>query len=115
VGCHYEIISSQSEEAVVNFERDFAGAYFIKQAVVILNYKRAADEEGLSGAPHCTYEALEKQGIFCLGMSRLRLVIGLKSKCDTNPTPCWHLETGHSLSRRRTWWANLEACSCLCP
>ena len=61
VGCHYEIISSQSEEAVVNFERDFAGAYLEKQAVAILNYKRAADKEGLTGAPHCTYKALEKQ------------------------------------------------------
>ncbi len=33
----------------------------MKQAAAILNYKRAADEEGLSGTPHCTYEALEKQ------------------------------------------------------
>lgn len=67
IACHYDVfhrslnLDSTMNAEPVEFVRDFAGRFLLKQAHSLLNYKTAAEEQNLRGLWNCTADDVRSQ------------------------------------------------------
>lgn len=61
ISCHYDVRSKEADAEPINFVRDFAGQYLMRQAHALLNYKIQAEEQEILGLWNCKAEDVRRQ------------------------------------------------------